>query len=101
MPDLERREPMPDLSALPGWAWRRAGRRGRIGLTVIVLALIIAVTLAIPAIEERKREDRARERARDVRAQTAEAARLRQVQRPHRGSLAPGATVDELSLIHI
>jgi len=93
MPDLERREPMPDVSALPGWAWRRTGRIGRIGVALGLLAVIIAVAVAIPEIQQQKGADRARERLSTARAQTAETARLRRVQRPHRAALRPGATL--------
>ncbi|MCW3016930.1 MAG: hypothetical protein JWO02_4022 [Solirubrobacterales bacterium] len=84
---------MPDVSALPGWAWRRLGRGGRVALGLALVALIAGLAVAIPAIDDGKRGQRAKARIREARAQTAEAARLRRVQRPHRASMTAGATV--------
>jgi hypothetical protein len=87
----ERYEPLPGLTELPAWLWRRAGRGIRIvaGLT---LAALIALGIALaPGISDSKREraraeqrERAEHRARLVR-------RLEAEQRPRTGrSSLPG-----------
>ncbi|MCW2996801.1 MAG: hypothetical protein JWN65_350 [Solirubrobacterales bacterium] len=93
MADLRRREPMPDLSALPGWVWRRLGPGGRLALALTLLGLIAVLAVAIPAIDADKRQARAQERVRDARARAMEDMRLRHVQRPHRAAMTAGTTL--------
>ena len=88
----DRYEPLPNLGQLPGWLWRKMGRRSRIALVLALLgALAVAVALA-PGIQESKRKrlvseqrERAEQRAKLIR-------RLEEEQRPRFGrsnSVAP------------
>ncbi len=78
---------MPDVSALPGWIWRKLGRRGRAALGVAVLAVLAVLAVAIPAIDEDKQRTRKQDASELAARQARTAARLRVVQRPHRASL--------------
>jgi hypothetical protein len=72
-------EPFPDLSALPGWLWRKTGRRARVALGLVSIGAIVAAVLLAPGIGESKRgreadQERARaeRHARLIRAQRIE-----------------------------
>jgi hypothetical protein len=103
--DPPRYEPLPGLTALPGWFWRRAGRAVRISAVLLVLAVIAAGVALVPAlrdaardVDERLQRERAGQRA-------ALAQRLEAEQRPVRGrsrSTAPtlaarAALMDDLA----
>jgi hypothetical protein len=64
--DAPRYEPLPGLTELPGWVWRRAGRGARIGAAVAVLVVIAAGVTLVPALRDAARDQDAalqRERA--------------------------------------
>ena len=97
--DPPRYEPLPGLTELPAWAWRRAGRGARIGAVLVLLAAIGFAAAMVPALRDSAREqadalqrERAEQRAELVR-------RLEAEQRPLRGrsrAVAPaGATARE------
>jgi hypothetical protein len=90
--DPPRYEPLPGLTALPVWAWRRAGRAARIGALLVVLVVIAGGVALVPALRDSARErDDADQRERA--AQRAALARqLEAEQRPVHGrsrSVAP------------
>lgn len=90
----ERREPLPELHAVPAWLWRRASRRLRIALVVGLVAVAAGGAAAVPAIQEAKRGDE-REQAEQRRILRAERARiLRAEQRPRRGRVRAAAPPD-------
>jgi hypothetical protein len=88
----ERYEPLPGFAELPGWIFRKLGRRGRVAI-VLVLVGLIALALALePTLRESKQE-RAASEARE-RAALRERAirRLQAEQRPRfrvSGAVAP------------
>jgi len=88
----DRYEPLPGVTQLPAWIWRRMGRGVRIALAVV---LVVAAALAVPlaaSIRESKRQGETAER-REQRAQRAALIRrLRAEQRPRPGRTAPGAS---------
>ena len=98
----ERREPLPDLQALPAWLWRRASRRLRVAFVVGIIAVAGGAAALVPVIGEAKRDDE-REQAEQRRILRAERARiLRAEQRPRRGrvpaDVPPDATpADQLA----
>ena len=88
----DRYEPLPGIAALPGWIWRKLGRRIKLVAAVALLAVLAAGAALIPAAlesNERRAETEQRERAQ----QRAELVRrLRVEQRPRfrrSGSVAP------------
>ena len=95
----DRYEPLPDLTRLPGWLWRRMGRGVRIAGLLLVLALIAAGAALLPGIQESK-DDRARsEQQRRAAARAELARRLEREQRPRFARSAalapPGAGAHE------
>jgi hypothetical protein len=87
-------EPLPDLSAMPGWIWRRLPRAGKVALVaapVVAVALIVAFG---PGIERSKDERATAESQQREAMLEARAKRVQAEQRPRRGSAAPaGADV--------
>lgn len=84
----DRYEPLPNVSALPGWLWRKLGRRGRWALAGVLAVAAVVAVVAIPRMDEGKREGAARDRAELAAAVAAERARLRADQRPRTVALA-------------
>jgi hypothetical protein len=78
----DRYEPLPDITHLPGWIWRRMGRGVRIGGAVLLLALVGLGAALVPSIQNSQEErERAEERQRAA-ARAALARRLKEEQRP-------------------
>jgi DNA-binding SARP family transcriptional activator len=80
-----RYEPMPDLGGMPAWIWRRLPRAGKAAVVAapfVALALVLALGPGIRHAN-REREQAARERA--ARADAADLARVKALQRPHLG----------------
>jgi hypothetical protein len=83
----DRYEPLPGFADLPGWAWRRIGRRGRIAAGMLLVAAI-AVTVALASgIREAKRENAESERRERARLEARRLRELRAEQRPRFGRL--------------
>jgi hypothetical protein len=78
----DRYEPLPPLSEIPAWLWRRTSRAARVAIAVGALAILAAVVALAPRIGDSNRE--AEQRAQRERAQQrAELARMLQAeQRP-------------------
>jgi hypothetical protein len=99
MPRPERYEPMPGITALPGWLWRRTGRGARLTLLGALIVLLATAAALVPVILESK-EERAESDRRERAERRAELIRrLETEQRPrHRRSTSvatPGATANE------
>jgi hypothetical protein len=86
----DRYEPLPALPELPGWLWRKMGRRGRAAVILIPVAAVVAAVALVPGL--RASQDEADERQRAARAaQRAELARrLEAEQRPVAGRSEAG-----------
>lgn len=81
----ERYEPLPGFAELPGWLWRRAGRRLRLGAGVLLLAVIAGAVAVIPTLRETSQE-RAEAERRERAEQRAQLVRQLEVeQRPRFG----------------
>jgi hypothetical protein len=52
----DRYEPLPGLAALPGWIWRKLGRRARIGAAAALFAALALGAALTPGILESKQE---------------------------------------------
>ncbi|MGH2948893.1 MAG: hypothetical protein ACRDPC_22010 [Solirubrobacteraceae bacterium] len=90
----DRYEPLPEISELPRWLWRKMGRGLRIAIVATAVAGLAAAAAAMPAILESKDERAALER-KERAALTAERIKeLQAEQRPHFGrseATAPAA----------
>jgi hypothetical protein len=97
----DRYEPLPGIAALPGWIWRKLGRRIRTVAVVALLAVGATVAALTPAILESK-EERAEAERRERAEHRAEVARaLKAEQRPRfrrSGSVAPPGAAAERRL---
>jgi hypothetical protein len=98
-PQTERYEPMPGITALPGWLWRRTGRTARLAALGAVILLLAAAAALVPVILESKedqaeadRRDRAERRAELISSLEAE---QRPRQRRSASVAAAGATRGE------
>jgi hypothetical protein len=97
--NADRYEPMPGLTELPAWVWRRMSRGVRIAAAVVLLVLVAAAIALAPRISDSKQE-RADRQSREAAAQRAERTRaLAAEQRPRfrrSDAVAPaGAAADE------
>lgn len=96
--DPPRYEPLPGLTQLPAWAWRRAGLATRIAVAVALLAVVAFAVALVPVLRESAREHdvAARREQSERRAQLVR--ELEAEQRPRTGrstSVAPaGAPAD-------
>ena len=83
-------DPLPDLSQMPAWVWRRLPRAGKLAVTAATAAGIIAVLALAPGID-RAKDERAQaeaQRAAQIRAERIE--QVRAEQQPRFASGAPG-----------
>jgi hypothetical protein len=79
----DRYEPLPGLTELPAYVWRRMSRGARVGAVLAVVVATALVVLLAPSIE-RSKEERARseaERSARIRAQILERTRREQLPR--------------------
>lgn len=97
--EAERYEPLPGILEMPGWAWGKIGRGGRIATVVVLTALAatgiaLASTLREPAQDRERAEQR--QRAQD---KAALVRRLRAEQQPRfaRSPLVAPADASEAS----
>jgi hypothetical protein len=85
----DRYEPLPGITGLPGWIWRKLPPAGRVALALLPVAGIVLALLLAPGIDESK-DERARaeqERLAQLRAERVE--RLKAEQRPRTGRGGP------------
>jgi hypothetical protein len=107
----DRYEPLPNLGQLPGWLWRKMGRRSRIAVVLALLCALAGAVALAPGIRESKRKRLASERRERAEQRAELIRRLEAEQRPRSGrssSVAPpgadaaeqlaarGRTLDEL-----
>ena len=89
----DRYEPLPGLLQIPGHFWRRLSPRGRltakIAAGVILVAGAVGLVLAIPAIDDSKRERSAAEQQAAEQRRADRTAALRAEQRILRGTGTP------------
>jgi hypothetical protein len=88
--EADRYEPLPGITGLPGWVWRRLPRAGKVGVALSPLVVIALVLALAPGID-RTKDERARAQAQRLARERAERnARLRVEQRPRfrRGTAA-------------
>jgi hypothetical protein len=80
---------MPDLGGMPAWIWRRLPPAAKVAVAAVPVLALALVLLLGPGIRRanREREQAARERA--ARADAADLARVRSLQRPHIARGAP------------
>jgi hypothetical protein len=82
-------EPLPDLSELPRWIWRRLPPAGKVAVGLLP-GVVIALVLAFgPSVERSKQERAVVQEQRRAQALAARAERLRAEQRPRRGRGGP------------
>jgi len=83
---------MPGVLALPGFLYRKLGRRGRravlVGGALLLLAAAVATAVLVPVITRDKREQAARDRREAALNAAQERRRLIRESRPRQGSLA-------------
>jgi hypothetical protein len=87
----DRYEPLPGITRLPAWIWRRLPPAGRVGvalLPVVALALVLALG---PGIERGKEERASAEAERLAEARAERVERLRREQQPTFGRGEPAA----------
>lgn len=85
-PRSDRYEPLPGVTGLPRWVWRKLPPAGKAGLGLFALAVVALVILLGPGIRESNEERRRTEAERRAAAREQRAARLRAEQRPRFGS---------------
>jgi hypothetical protein len=82
MGDIDRYEPLPGIADMPGWVWRRMGRRVRVGLAA-GLVLLVALGVAVALGNSGANDEQARAEQRERSEQRAELVRrLKAEQRP-------------------
>jgi hypothetical protein len=79
----DRYEPLPDITRMPAWLWRRTGRGVRIAGVLLVLLLVGTAAALLPGIQDSKDERARSEERQRAAARAALARRLEREQRPH------------------
>jgi hypothetical protein len=94
----DRYEPLPGIADLPGWAWRRMGRRFRIGAALVLVAAIALGAALIPTVRDSKEERAAADRHQRAERRARLVERLEAEQRPRfgrSGAVAPATAPPE------
>jgi hypothetical protein len=95
----DRHEPLPSITELPAWVWRRTGRGPRLAALGALVLAIAAVAALLPGIIESKRERAELERRERAERRAQLVRRLEAEQRPRfrrsTSVAAPRAGVDE------
>jgi hypothetical protein len=86
--DADRFEPLPSLTGLPRWLWRKVPRRARPVLALAMVAALVAIAASIPELVETKREVEAERAEATRRAQAAQRRRVVEDQRPRTARLS-------------
>jgi hypothetical protein len=81
----ERYEPLPGLTRLPGWIWRKLPPAGKVGVALLPLVAVGLVLALGPGIERGKEERATAEEQRLEQARAARVERLREEQQPRFG----------------
>jgi hypothetical protein len=85
----DRYEPLPGITALPGWIWRKLPPAGRIALALLSFLAIVLALLLAPGIDRSKDERARAEQERLARLRAERIERLQAEQRPRTGRGAP------------
>ena len=97
--EAERYEAMPGVAELPAWLWRRLGRGGRLAALGVLIVVVAAAAVLVPATLESKEETAERDRRERAEQRAELVRRLETEQRPRfrrSASVAPaGAPADE------
>lgn len=80
--DRDRYEPLPPLTRLPGFLWKRLPRLARVAAVVLAAGAAGAAALLAPGIRDAKRDDAARERREAAQSRARRIRELRALQRP-------------------
>jgi hypothetical protein len=95
----ERYEPLPGITELPGWLWRRTGRRLRIVAIVVFLAALAPAVALVSSARESAQESAERERRQRAELRERRILELQAEQRPRFGrsesAAPPGADAPE------
>jgi hypothetical protein len=92
--EAERYEPMPGVAELPAWLWRRLGRGGRLAALGVLIVVVAAAAVLVPATLESKEETAERDRRERAEQRAELVRRLETEQRPRfrrSASVAPAA----------
>jgi hypothetical protein len=84
-PHADRYEPLPGVTGLPGWVWRRLPQAAKIAVALLPFAAIGLVLLLGPGIDRSKDEREQAQAARLAQQRAERNARLRIEQRPRFG----------------
>jgi hypothetical protein len=85
----DRYEPMPGITRLPGFLWRKLPRAGKVVVAAIGVAAVAAVAISIPFIVAGKEEGRQRELSEAAKAREARGAELRRLVAPRTLTVTP------------
>jgi hypothetical protein len=86
----DRHEPLPNVSQLPAYLWRRSPRAAKIGAGIALAAAVALAVALAPGIRESKEERGRSEAAAEARQRAALVRELRAEQSPVRGALPAG-----------
>ena len=81
----DRYEPLPGLTRLPGWIWRKLPPAGKVGVALLPVVAVALVLVLGPGIERDKQERASAEAQRQEQARDARIERLRREQQPKFG----------------
>jgi hypothetical protein len=81
----DRYEPLPGLTRLPAWIWRRLPPAGRVGVALLPVVAVALVLVLGPGIERDKQDRASAEAQRQEQARDARIERLRREQQPRFG----------------
>ena len=85
-----RYDPLPDLSQMPAWVWRRLPRAGRLAVASAPVAGVIAVLAFAPGLDRAKDERAHTEAQRAAQTRAERIAQVRAEQQPRFASAEPG-----------
>jgi hypothetical protein len=81
----DRYEPLPGLTHLPAWIWRKLPPAGKVGVALLPVVAVALVLVLGPGIERDKQERASAEAQRQEQARDARIERLRREQQPRFG----------------
>lgn len=82
-------EPMPGITGLPGFLWRKLPRAGKAVVVALALAAVAAISISIPMILTGKEAGRERELSEAAQARKERVAELRRLVRPRALTVTP------------
>ena len=85
----DRYEPMPGITRLPGFLWRKLPRAGKVVVVAVAVVAVAATAISIPLILTGKEEGRERDLTEAAKARKARVAELRRLVRPRTLTVTP------------